>query len=75
MTTVPVDTVGLKLSRARELLAGAQWEMEAVEAIPPVPPHRQPQGLLRVVQQRVVGPKQVVFVVAREVSIDVARGA
>ncbi len=68
MSAAP-DTLGQPLARARELLAKAEWGIVEIEETRPPDKHGQPNGPLRVVQQRQVEPGQVVLVVAREISL------
>ncbi len=64
------DTVAHELSRARELLEGAGWEIAQVDETRPPDKYRQPDGPLRVIQQRPVEPGRVVVVVAHQVTFD-----
>ena len=63
------DTLGQPLAGARELLEEAGWQIAQVDETRPPAKYRRPRGPLRVVQQRQVGPGQVVLVVAREISL------
>ncbi len=65
----PANAVGQSAARARELLEDAGWEIVQIEETGPPAKSRQPAGLLRVVQQRQVGPGRVRLVVARQINL------
>ncbi len=69
MTPAPPNTVAREVSRARELLAEAGWEIAQVDETRPPAKYRQPGGPLRVIQQRPVEPGRVVLVVARQANL------
>ena len=66
MTEAAPSVVGYELTRARELLAAAGWQVAKVEETRPPAPRREATGPWRVVQQRPTGGRQVVLVVARQ---------
>ena len=68
MSAAP-DTRGHTLTRARELLEESGGEIVHVDETRPPAKYRPPDGPLRVVQQRQVGPGQVALVVVREISL------
>ncbi len=69
MSEAAPNAVGQSVAQARELLEAAGWEIVQIEETRPPDKYREPDGPLRVIQQRQVGPGRVRLVVARQIDL------